>query len=335
MINCAMNNIELNVVSDNQVSPIGTLKRRILYDRKRNYITSKPNVLHELLQRFPNKDWAYYELAENPNMNLNMLPRDKYFENRIFWSAVTANPNITTLNFVEETIDTIPWDFQLLGRNPNITVEFILKHKDRRVFGYHWACKQPNITPGDIIKIVGETNFSDFVRYLSYNPNLTEELVTKHEKEYDFYMPALISNSNLSLDFLSTRCDLKSRASILSSRPDITLDFVLAHKNWPWDWDRLSANANIDPKECYKYCGIFHIDGQWASNPNLTFDFIIEHIENVNMAWLSSNKFLWDDHVYRREINNDITARRARLCNYSNIDPRGFGGIIARYIDWA
>jgi hypothetical protein len=341
-----MNNIELSVVSDNQVSPAGTLKRRALYDRKRNYIASKPNVLYELLQRFPDLDWKYFELGCNPNMDLHMLPRDKYRDDEAFWSSVSVNPNIATIDFIEETMDSIPWNFEFFEMNPNITAEFILKYPDIfRRQSLADIAGQPNIMPEQLLKFLKERQTPNIGFLLSGNPNLTEELVMQYEKEYRLNTAVLAINTNLSLDFLSKRCDIKQLTSSLCERTDITLDFVLA-RNWFWHCDILSANPNINPEEFIEHWYCYHSDTRWANNPNLTFDFIAARLEDANMGWLSSNQFLWDDHVYKREIARDIAARQTRIidalinsgivCGSRRLSAKahGLAGIIARYIDW-
>lgn len=71
---------------------------------------------------------------------------------------------------------------------------------------------------------------------------------------------------------------------IISSRSDVTEDFVLENSDLPWDWNVLYANPNItlefperNPKHRDEYfCGM-------SDNPNMTLEFLLA---NPSKHWL-------------------------------------------------
>ena len=362
-----MNNTELNVVSDNQVSPTGTLKRRVLYDRKRNYIASKPNVMHELLRRFPDKEWDWNVLAENPNIDLAILLNadklghkpnfdelgcwrheteclvskrhaelpDKFQCDQVFYQQISANENITTLDFVEKTIDEHPWHYDMLAQNPNLTADFILRHWDKP-WSLHWASLSPNIMPEEFVEIVKKTSHPTNFGYLGGNPNLTEQFVEEHPEIYFDYH--LYGNDNISLNFLKAK-GMSKQSNGTYDRSDIKLDKIGGSVNNLDGHDiRLIINPSMMPRDLKQHFSDYLMfKNWWVQNASLDLEFIIEHIEHVDFRGLSNNKFLWDDRVYKREIARDVAARRARLCEIisgEGLIPRDLSRIIMRYVDW-
>jgi hypothetical protein len=63
-------------------------ERELLFNRKRQYIESKPNVLQALLLRFPKANWDFYELARNPNISEAFMKANPQFP----WNADAGGP---------------------------------------------------------------------------------------------------------------------------------------------------------------------------------------------------------------------------------------------------
>ena len=61
-------------------------EREILFNRKRQYIESKPNVLQALILRFPKANWDFYELVRNPNISEAFMTANPQFP----WDAQSA-----------------------------------------------------------------------------------------------------------------------------------------------------------------------------------------------------------------------------------------------------
>ena len=71
------------------------------------------NHLQSLLKKFPNKDWNWARLSENPNITFqNVLDYpDKPWD----WIMLSKNPNITFQNVLDYPDK--PWDWDGLSEN--------------------------------------------------------------------------------------------------------------------------------------------------------------------------------------------------------------------------
>ena len=136
---------------------------------KRDYIATKPNILHMLIANEAYRD-KIYEGDEsivdddlrfktrrnsitwmgvlcNPNISMKFIEESERNGKRINWSTVAQNPNLT-IDFIERNPDK-DWPWWLLSRHPEITWEFIKQNPDKR---WSW-------------------------RLISYNPNITIDII--------------------------------------------------------------------------------------------------------------------------------------------------------------
>jgi hypothetical protein len=63
------------------------------------------------------------------------------------------------------------------------------------------------------------------------------------------------------------------------------MDYIEKHPDKPWDWYNIS------------------------SNPNITIEDIEKHFDKIIFAGLSHNKFLYDDIVCRKHINQCVREK--------------------------
>ena len=75
------------------------------------------NHLLTLLKLYPDKEWSWFWLSENPN---------------ITWDIVQKNPQI-------------PWDWYWLSTNPNITWDIVQANPDKK-WSWIGLSRNPNIT---------------------------------------------------------------------------------------------------------------------------------------------------------------------------------------------
>ena len=61
------------------------------------------NITMEIIDKYPNKPWDWYEISRNPNITMEFIEK---------------NPNK-------------PWDWEGISRNCNITIEIIEKNIDK------------------------------------------------------------------------------------------------------------------------------------------------------------------------------------------------------------
>ena len=85
------------------------------------------NHLTILLELYPNKDWNWDFLSQNPNITFEFILQhpDKDWD----WGVLSENPNITFEQVLQNPDK--PWDFYCLSENPNITFENVLQYSDK------------------------------------------------------------------------------------------------------------------------------------------------------------------------------------------------------------
>ena len=113
------------------------------------YIKSKPNVLFQLIEKYPNKSWDWYLISENPNItmgmvflyfrkyihrynNSNLISKDIKKSNKLSkwsWCNVSYGPNIT-MEIIEKYPNN-PWDWGRISCSNNLTVDIIEKYHDK------------------------------------------------------------------------------------------------------------------------------------------------------------------------------------------------------------
>lgn len=305
---------------------------------------NKPTLI-KLLETFPNKPWSLYTLAENPNLTIEyMLP---YLEREIgdskmwIWQGLLLNPNLTiqhVLNnensanpqhtiwrYVSQNLGIklcdiedhpeLPWDWEFVARNPNITLEFIFKYQDKfKETNYMNLGGTKHITIQDI-KTYPAIFWNKLT--LSNNPNLTLDFVLDDVGDLNNYwnwinimkcpnikvQDVLKFNKDHPNVFKNVYSDIMSG---LSANTTITIDIVRENFTHKWNWREISKNPVFTLDEIYELTKF--AQDEFICNPNITFDWIMNH-QGKEIVWgrdgLSCNTFLW--HPYF--TNDPITIR--------------------------
>jgi hypothetical protein len=276
----------------------------------------------------PSVTWAFME-AHSVRREVTNLGSERDVEYKWDKKAISLNPNIT-MEFVESRID-YDWDYHNLSYNPNLTWKFITAEKFRinENWNWHGVAYNADFTGYDVLAI---DQVSNKFEHLCRNQSLTWEgaFVKFPFKRINWYF--LLRNMSVPLSVLSNTILSTSPwlCSDVLERSDITYEFVEKHNLW--SNIAVCSNPNL----------IDHVDRMpyencrkgLCSNPAVTIELANKYFGATSFHVLRDNQFLWDDTVYKRELARDITARWARLCDYGGLDPRGFSGIIMRYIDW-
>lgn len=253
--------------------------------QKIKYINSKPNILSILLERYPDKNWNYHYLSENPYAI-------EYIKNHPEitwdWDCLKYNINIDIDSvFIYRNVN---WDWKFLTTMPNMTMDIIAKYPQ---LPWHYNCisDNPSITCKDITKyprIVWK------YKSLSCNTNITEDFIRKNiDLEWDWYR--LSKNPNLSKMFLNDDKFKKIYSDVvninninLSIDPNLTVGILEKYIDKNWDWDYISANnKNLTPEFIEKYKQYFNFT-YLSQNPSVTVE-IIEN--NLNEDWSLYNIF--------------------------------------------
>jgi hypothetical protein len=274
------------------------------------------NYFWELVYKYPNKPWNWYEVSKNPNITSKIL-KDYKNDKNLRWNKVGLWENPNTFPD-EKTIRRAEWKFA--SRNPNITWDMVRNISDD-LLDWFYLSKNPSIDWKIIKENVGKP--WDW-RGLSRNPNTTLEIVMPLlTAPWDW--GALTANRGITWNDVWNNFDLPWIFDNLSINPNITWEnvddpftedvldwkFISMHKNmtWdiittnirritgervPWKWNFVTANPNVSWENILLLQKLFGFEFDWAllsKNRNLTPKIINEKIENWNWEEFSKNEF--------------------------------------------
>ncbi len=75
------------------------------------------NTLLYLLEKYPNENWNYERLSENPNISIKYIKNNP--DNKWDWKNISRI--VTYIEFINNP--DLPWDYCELSRNKNIPIE--------------------------------------------------------------------------------------------------------------------------------------------------------------------------------------------------------------------
>jgi hypothetical protein len=225
------------------------------------FLSYNPNITFDFIKKHSDFKWNWYIVSRNPNVSMDDIQSNPDFPWK--WDFVLKNQNIT-IDFIER--DLSRWDWRSMCFCPNLTPEFIAKYIDQdwnwdwlsrhkaityelfqsnihKKWDLNWIIyhteiglkKDPNLTVissnphakiSDINKVIRRMNIFQLYQ-LSFNPNLTEEFVQKHENVWNY--------------------------DTLSYNKIITPKFVDKNIHKRWNWNGISHHPMIDLKFVEKY----------------------------------------------------------------------------------
>lgn len=292
------------------------------------------NTLTKLLEEFPDKPWDMHFVSANPNFTLEYIdshPELSWdFRGDDWDEGVSGNPNLT-LDYVINNKDK-NWSWQEISKNPGITLQDI---ENNLSLSWNWACitSNPNITMDFILKYKDKfqrDNDNEFD--LGSTKNITLENIKQYPDLF-WSESDIAKNPNMTLDFaldnikdiwqyckvakspMVTFQDIENYKnsswhgtliSGFSGNPNMTLDIFNNHREYPWDIVAIIRNPSftINDLEYFDDGADVHFYRNMSSNPNITFDWIVEN-QNKQLNWgcdgLSSNKFLCHEY-FEEEI---------------------------------
>jgi hypothetical protein len=165
------------------------------------------------------------------------------YENVLDWSELSRNPNITFEVFMEHR--EYRWDYKMMATNRNVTMDHILHHPN---IADDWcienAIKNPNVTLDDILR-------QDHVKwsYKDYlmNPNVCLERVLEYAPFIINAFDAFFLHQNFTFEpkTLLKFPDYHWNWKAISQNPCLDYGFVRDHPELPWNYSALSLNPNI------------------------------------------------------------------------------------------
>lgn len=92
-------------------------------------VASRNDTTCKILDLLPNKSWDWNAITAYEDFNIAFLL--KYKDIGLNWLYISKH-HLITMDDVK-TYD-LPWDYAGLSRNPNLTVDFVKKHKEKLDF---------------------------------------------------------------------------------------------------------------------------------------------------------------------------------------------------------
>jgi len=248
--------------------------------------------LFRLVKTFPDINWDWEELSENPNITME---------------DIQENPDF-------------PWNWRYISQNPNLTLDFIYKNPSKD-WDWNYVSKNSGITWEDIknnIDLPWRWNF------VSQNPTITSDIVKENPDKYwahasfyrnpsmkmlniEYYIGRIPddfpSRSNIDIETILFII-LKSESSIrplmydFSKNSNLTIDLVKKNMNLPWSWFWISENSNINIKDIQENP---ELPWNWrglSGNPNITIEFIKNNLDKEwGMAYIIQNPNLFVEDI--------------------------------------
>lgn len=239
-VNKHINNCDWSDLSFNQ-----NISFNDIWNNK-NLIKWDFNALSEKVESFDfvlnhlDFDWDWIRLSRNPIVNRKIV-RDNP---NLPWQyqALSYNPNIT----IDDVLDDLnqDWNWFAISQKPSVTLEIINSHPN-----LPWILSGLSINPNITVEFVkshpiinNRMNWDYF--WISRNTNITWKIVCENP-DFQWNYFGLSYNPSITIQDVLTKPNKKWNWYEVSKKPSVTLDFVKSHHKIPWDWQGLSENPSI------------------------------------------------------------------------------------------
>ena len=185
----------------------------------------------------PEYPWIWHGISDNPNLTIEFINSNSYKD--WYWNGVSKNPGITMQDIINHPH--YPWDWCWVSYNPNLTMNMIKQYPDKKWFWYH-VSTNPGITMQDIIN---HPEYPWNWYAIAQNRNLTINMVTTYVDR----MHTRIVDTSISLELDVYDCNWNW--SDVSSNPGITMQDIMKHPEYPWDWSQVFHNQFSLDKQLY------------------------------------------------------------------------------------
>lgn len=227
------------------------------------FMSTNPSLTLEYVMAHQDRDWDMEAVASNPaimpdprlsframsrNPNVTEAFIEAHMDKDWDWGFLSSHQNVS-LEFIEAHMDK-PWDWHTrLSMNPNMTMDFVKKHRARFVIDL------PYIVPtlSGLLNEEGDDFNEDGMAAISYglgaNPIVTPELLLKHAMHNGWDWNDLSKNPSISLSFIEEHSEFPWNWTLISNREDITPGFITRNldKNWVWSvvYRKYGAEVNL------------------------------------------------------------------------------------------
>ena len=264
-----------------------------------------------------NFPWDMRGLAKNPNINLEVVNLFPNLNNFYLFNNNTINHILFKQN---SGFDVTPYNLHL---NPFWNnVENIKKYRNNNWTSALIYSKYTNDILNEFYKDSTEEEKSH-IWHASRNPFLSAESIFKY-KEFMNH-PIFCENENITLDIIVNK-DIKWDCFFLSENINLTLDFIKTKPLSSWCIKKLFRNPCLT-LEIFEHCEaqIKEDISNWSEMGSIW-------TERLYLDTLATNRFLYEDSLFKKELKKDIEQRRdaiSKLKLFKDIDS-----VIIKYISY-
>lgn len=136
-------------------------------------------TLEQAVLRYPNKDWDWDKLSENPNISMEFILK----------------------------LSNKPWNWNYVSKNPNLTMD-VIDNLDISMFNIDWVyIAQKPLSMEFIERYMDKFSNSRCMYSISLNPNITTDFIYKHiDKPWNWY--GVSQNSGITMKDVENAPDL-------------------------------------------------------------------------------------------------------------------------------
>lgn len=277
----------------------------------------------------PELPWNYRRLSNNPTLTIKFMLENKDNFGKFMWSDISISKNISLKEIINNA--QFPWLYNQISLNPTLTSEFLLEHINK---GWNWISVFGNWNINYDILAESKINLSDKLDYvltnsskiITHNKNLTIKFIRKYKTIFLIHKSVFADihgNGIITLQDIEEDPELIVSYDFFSMNPNLTIDYVLANKDKPWNMNNLSENSAfkmIDILKGFESVEIpniifplrnlvkpFEYKIEWnfeglSKNPNITFEFIYDNKDkNWSQTYLVINKFTEQQKINIKE----------------------------------
>jgi len=274
--------------------------------RKTKINEARLKILKDLITKFPEKKWGFYDLSYYINNDSYIIVNliEAFPDKNWNWSYISINIPKDFLYFLMDKFHNKPLNWDALSKK--MPLEYINKNQDK-----NW----------------------NYASIYFDRKDVTLEIIIQY-KHWNWDWHQITSNSDMTFEIFKNNLDIPWNIGKISSLNDIDYDFVDKHINeytWnfhnisykvplelidkyndkPWKWFLISTRSDVSLDFIEKYIDKFEYFDRLTKNKNLTFKFIND---NMNRKWdykfllkngIVSLKFIMDNKLL---IIDDIVS---------------------------
>lgn len=311
-------------------------------------ISKRPDITIDFFKKHIHKNWDIRELSRNSaitmadveeedangiiKIEVSLLTKhnNKYESEESFSDISIDLGNLPEDECYHTSSETYTWSWEHLLSNDNLTIDFVKKYvpNPNDMCEKYW--KLITVNAGISMKNIEDHLDLPWVwKKIVKNPNFNGEFLQKYidlfyvmpEHHYDEDGPELkykyldiiwdwgyiSKHRGITMEFINNHPEYPWEWNNIWENPNLDIKFIVRHikdknnnskfyKKPPlkrWHWNLISKHKNIKMADIEKYPNIPWVwNGGVSNNPNLTADFVIKRIK---LAWnyvkMSSNTF--------------------------------------------